>query len=568
MVHPRVRDAQARTRQARLIGAVLGGICLFSLGLCIALPGQAVEPAELAVLAGAGVLAVLALLGVMARAPETAAGGLALGAGALAVCGTCGLSGGLASPLALGLVALPLEAWMVSRQRAALLAGLAAAALAGACMLWLGASAGGETVVHPVFWLPVAAWGTALWVRLRQKPQAGWTEEAVLLPLDAGTMLLRFEPGGEIIDTSFSAQQMLGLAPELLLGNGFFERLHVADRVHFLCALSDMRHGAERRRIELRVRLPRAGAASHPVFGCFLLDLFRSGEAAAPFGGILRDNAEVQDLRDALQAARDAEERAAIERTQLLAVLGHELRTPLNAIMGFSGLVCSDALSGAKDPRRKEYAGLIQSCGEHLLAVLDAMLDVGRLRAGARGIEPETFSLREAAETCRSMMAAQAAAKGVALTIDGAPAVDTVCADRRVVQQILINLVSNGVKFTPAGGRVTVGMQAGGGQLRLSVGDTGIGIPCDDLPKAGVAWARFDATEAGRPAGTGLGLALVRELAALHGGSVSIESTRGRGTIVCVTIPDASGGGQIAARRLPLSPIEERVRHGGFRKTA
>jgi cell cycle sensor histidine kinase DivJ len=226
------------------------------------------------------------------------------------------------------------------------------------------------------------------------------------------------------------------------------------------------------------------------------------------------------------------------------------LRTPLNAILGFSDMLSHEMFGPFADPRQKEYVGLIHESGNHLLSVVNSILDVSKIESGAYAIHPEPFAFADAVEMCRSMMAHQAAAKSVSLRIAMAPGIDEICGDRRAIQQVLINLVSNAVKFTPEGGSVVIGASRAGHRLRFWVSDTGIGIAPDDLKRLGQPFTQVQNEYTRQFEGAGLGLSLVKGLVVLHDGTMSIESAPGEGTTVTVTVP-------VAGPR----PATEAVRH-------
>lgn len=446
-----------------------------------------------------------------------------------------------------------------SRVRATVSA--AAACWVLACLA--GWSAG---VVLALLWLPVAVLAALFAARRDAAATGGDGGDTLPAALAADAVILRFEPGGEVGDVSQSARPLLGLAPELLLAGGLFERLHVADRVAFLCAMADVRHGAEPRRVELRLRLP---GAARETFGAFALDLAQTGDGRWPVAGLLRVDAGAQGFA----AERDAAvaELAAVREAQakLIAALGHELRTPLNAVIGFAEMLGSERLSGCADPRQRDYAGIIQGCGAHLLRVADAMLEAGRLESGGRALEPEALDIAETAALCRSMLALQAGERGVRL-VSRVAADERIALDRRIVQQVLVNLLSNAVKFTPPGGLVTIEAQRTGRELRLSVSDTGPGMEEAELRDAGAAFASSGTRGRGKPEGAGIGLGLVRRLMALHGGSLRLDTRPGTGLVATAAFPLFSAApGETDARPLAAAvPDTERNRHGPTRKTA
>ncbi|TIM20055.1 MAG: HAMP domain-containing histidine kinase, partial [Mesorhizobium sp.] len=250
-----------------------------------------------------------------------------------------------------------------------------------------------------------------------------------------------------------------------------------------------------------------------------------------------------------------------------------ELRTPLNAIIGFSDMLLHEMFGTFKDPRQKEYVGLVKESGQHLLAVVTSILDVSRIEAGAYATEPEPFRFVEAVEMCQSMMRLQAEAKNIDLQAQIAPDAGEINADRRAVQQVLINLVSNAIKFTPDGGDVVVGAKRIGSRLHFWVRDTGIGIAEEDFANLGKPFMQIQNDYTRRFEGTGLGLSLVKGLVALHEGTMSIESMPGEGTTVTISLPVDGPKGRSNDKPgvlpMPAAKAETKGdRHGSLRKTA
>ncbi|MBE7183630.1 MAG: HAMP domain-containing histidine kinase [Methylobacterium mesophilicum] len=378
---------------------------------------------------------------------------------------------------------------------------------------------------------------------------------------EPGVLRLRFDATGEADDVVGDAEALVGLAPGLLLGTGFFDRLQVSDRVDFLCALSDIRADGRTRTLALRVRLPRGENEQASGYRRFTVELRRLGAEGRAVEIALRDTSETDALRVELAQARKEAADARAERQRIMAALGHEIRTPLNAIIGFSDMLGEESLGGFSDPRQREYSRLIRQSGEHLLLVLDGVLQASAMEAGAYRAESESFRIADAVETCRAMLADTARLKNVALKVEIASSCGTVSGDRRAVQQILVNLVSNAIKFTPAGGKVAVGGQRVGSRLHLWVRDNGVGIDAGDLGRVGQPFVRV-----GRPGtaeGHGLGLSLVKTLVQNQGGTFTIESAPGEGTLATVSLPV-----DLASIRLSETTSAETKNDATFRKSA
>ncbi|RWX61443.1 HAMP domain-containing histidine kinase, partial [Mesorhizobium sp. M4B.F.Ca.ET.089.01.1.1] len=345
--------------------------------------------------------------------------------------------------------------------------------------------------------------------------------------------------------------------------------------VGYLSALADMRDGAAMRRVDLRIRLPRDGSAAADNFQPFRLQLIR-GEQQDAFTLLLSENDDVAALREELAAANETAAEAEVAKGRFLAVVSHELRTPLNAIIGFSDMLLHEMFGPFKDPRQKEYVSLVRDSGQHLLGVVSSILDVSRIEAGAYSTEPEPFRFVEAVDMCRSMMRLQAETKNIGLAAQIAPDAGEINADRRAVQQILINLVSNAIKFTPDGGNVVVGAKRVGSRLHFWVSDTGIGIAEEDFANLGKPFMQIQNDYTRRFEGTGLGLSLVKGLVALHDGTMSIESMPGEGTTVTISLPvngpkghsRDKDSGVLAIPAVKTKGHAKGDRNGSLRKTA
>jgi cell cycle sensor histidine kinase DivJ len=249
----------------------------------------------------------------------------------------------------------------------------------------------------------------------------------------------------------------------------------------------------------------------------------------------LRDaTADMRQVR-ALETARADAEALNIGKSRFLANMSHELRTPLNAIMGFSDIM-RERMFGPLPGKYGEYADLIHDAGSHLLDLINDVLDMSKIEAAKYELAREHLDAREPISAALRLMRLQADDVGVQLrgVLPSQPL--EVLADRRALKQIVLNLISNALKFTPRGGLVTVSLSALAGAMELSVADTGLGIAEEDVARLGRPFEQ--AGDAGQQArGTGLGLSLVRAFAELHGGEMAIESRLGEGTAVTVRLP-------------------------------
>ncbi|HWA89958.1 MAG TPA: ATP-binding protein [Rhizomicrobium sp.] len=247
---------------------------------------------------------------------------------------------------------------------------------------------------------------------------------------------------------------------------------------------------------------------------------------------------ELEETRDDALRKRFEAETANASKTAFLANMSHELRTPLNAILGFSEIIAQECFGPTGSPRYKEYAGDIHSSGAHLLSLINDLLDVAKIEAGKMEIEPQPLEAARTFDLALKLIGAKAREKHQELTITVDASAPPLFADERALKQILINLCSNAVKFTPEGGRIqVVGSAARGGGFQISVQDNGPGIPREKLDRIFTPFSQVDNRYDRQAGGTGLGLALIRGLAELHGGRAWLESEPGKGCCAYVVLP-------------------------------
>ncbi|HYG87906.1 MAG TPA: HAMP domain-containing sensor histidine kinase [Azospirillum sp.] len=240
----------------------------------------------------------------------------------------------------------------------------------------------------------------------------------------------------------------------------------------------------------------------------------------------------------AAEEARRAAEAASRAKSDFLALMSHELRTPLNTVLGFAEMIRDRAWGPDAENRYVEYAGDIHAAGTHLLSVLNDVLDLAKIEAGRMTIHPEPLDGQEVANACYRLSSGQARASGVEIVLaveeDAAP----LYADPRATRQMIVNLLSNACKFTPAGGSVRLEVRdAPGGGTLVTVSDTGVGMTPEGIVKALQRFGQVDNLQTRAQTGTGLGLPLVKGLVELHGGSLTIDSAPGRGTTVTLAFP-------------------------------
>jgi len=257
------------------------------------------------------------------------------------------------------------------------------------------------------------------------------------------------------------------------------------------------------------------------------------------YRGVGRDVTSTITNAKMLKGAVERAEVANRSKSQFLANMSHELRTPLNAILGFSDVMRLGMVMNEQAPIHRSYAGDIHTSGTHLLELINDLLDLAKIEAGKMELSEELIEVAGLVGEVSTIMVDQVARAGLTLAQKLDPSLPQLIVDARSLRQILFNLVSNAIKFSTEGGRITIALaRAAPGIVRLSVSDTGIGIAARDLQRLMQPFAQVDNAHSRRHKGTGLGLTLVSTLAELHGGLLAIESELGRGTSVYIDLPD------------------------------
>jgi two-component system cell cycle sensor histidine kinase PleC len=246
---------------------------------------------------------------------------------------------------------------------------------------------------------------------------------------------------------------------------------------------------------------------------------------------------EREELALALIGEKTRAEAASRAKSDFLATMSHELRTPLNAIIGFSEIMVGQIFGPLGTPRYVEYCQDVHTSAQHLLSLINDILDSAKVEAGKYELREEPIDLVQVIDAASRLMRERASKKGIALSLEAAP-LPPILADERAMRQILLNLLSNAVKFTPKGGKVHLTTaHSPSGSILLEISDTGIGIPSAELPDVLGHFTRASNADQTGEGGTGLGLPIVRGLVVLHGGDLRIASEPGTGTRVTIELP-------------------------------
>jgi cell cycle sensor histidine kinase DivJ len=563
-------DPRAQRRRFALLQAGKAGVGL-ALGLAFCAMMGTPDAAELAAFFGLMVPALLALLALTPISLSVLEQiGLASFAALIAFLAV--LTGGVVSPLLVWFALVPAEAALTGGRPAVLRAGLAAGAalLAVGCVEALGMLPASRLVFPgaPPLWLVyggsmLAALVQAVLVAAaaqdRQRAaDAAAAEGAAMyrfLADNATDMITRHSSDGRIRFASPATSALLGRQPDEIVGLAMQSLVHPDDVGVVQAALMDSSYYGRAGAAEVRLR-HRDGHFVWVEIRCRPAQM-SLGEPA-DIVAVTRDSSERKIHERALVEARDAALDASRAKSRFLANMSHELRTPLNAIIGFSEIMTRE-MFGPVGPRYQEYSRLIHESGSHLLELINGVLDMSKIEAGKFELSEELFELEDLAESAVRFLKLPAERACVALHLEVQPGARLVFADRRAVKQILVNLLSNGVKYTPAGGEVRIVAKAPASGIEIIVSDTGTGISKADLERLGKPFEQVENAETRAKEGTGLGLALVKSLAQMHGGAAVIDSVLGEGTTVTVRLPhaavDAKGERLTTGKVLPFRAV-------------
>nr|WP_246504957.1 PAS domain-containing sensor histidine kinase [Microvirga antarctica] len=376
-------------------------------------------------------------------------------------------------------------------------------------------------------------------------------EDETLLALD--DLVTWHDRNGAILRSNGASASLLGVPSSAIHGSGLFTRILVGDRPAFLKAVSDAARGATTATAQFRVKTgePSGGVVwvEMRVHGVRLSD-----DLACAAVAVTRDISALRSYAEERDVLRREAVNANDVRAQLLATVSHELRTPLNAIIGYSEILRGKGNLVLLE-RRESYAQIIHQSGEHMLGVVNTLLDLSAIEAGQYALDFEPVAMAELVRECCLVVALRAEEAGIALTVDLPEDLPKIVADRRACRQMLLNLLSNAIKFTPRGGEVRVEARRDRMWLSLSVHDTGIGVAEEDLARLGVPFYRGAGRSRADEKGSGLGLSVVRGLVALHRGQFSIAHATGNGTIVRISLPVAAATADDVTDDMAMAPL-------------
>ena len=452
------------------------------------------------------------------------------------------LTGGIAGPAA-AWCALPTLAAVVLNERR--LISLGAAQSVGVALLATFISLS-DSIKMPDdqerFWLStfavlsvVCGLGIALLPALRQRVErAAGSEEArgrlLSLLTEQPALVLAFDETGKAVAAYGEAPA--GLDVNALLHIGLVAAVHAPERPSVEAALETAFAGGH-----AEIGFTPHGALDHYIH----LSLRRGSgpESGTYVYGVLFDASLQHAREDELAAARIEAEANSAGKTQFLASMSHELRTPLNAVIGFSDIM-RQQLFGPMPDKYAEYSQLIWESGQHVLDMINDVLDMSKIEARKYDLALEEFDIREPVSAALRLMRGQAHDKRVEIRSRLPAGPLEITADQRAIKQIALNLLSNAIKFTPNGGTVTLDLRQDIDEAILLITDTGIGIAPDDLGRLGQPYEQAGASDQ-KAMGTGLGLSIVKAMAALHKGTMTLASTLGEGTTVTVRLPLRQG---------------------------
>ncbi|MDD9910824.1 MAG: PAS domain-containing sensor histidine kinase [Ahrensia sp.] len=350
---------------------------------------------------------------------------------------------------------------------------------------------------------------------------------------DRAELVTTHHQDGAVCFVSCNSVEIAGVGPTELENGGFLERVHVQDRVALLKGFSQVWHDEAPTSVAYRLR--RGGSE----LGCWLhmeAQIHARRAADGTVGSIVAISVD-RTAQIARERARKREQekyaRSVERQSRFLTTMSHELRTPLNTIIGFCDILSEETIS----PRQNEYLNHIRGSGQHLLQVINDLLDMSRIEAGKYEIANSEFTVDEIVRAATGTLRPLADKGGVDLRVDVDTHTELIHGDRRSWQQIIVNLLSNAIKFTPSGGTVSLAVHQQKRRMEIVIADTGIGMDEDFVKKVGQPFLQVESGLDRTFEGTGLGLYVAKALTALNGGSFELTSTKGEGTVATVVLP-------------------------------
>jgi cell cycle sensor histidine kinase DivJ len=362
-------------------------------------------------------------------------------------------------------------------------------------------------------------------------------------------------PNGHLLQSGENARRLLDRDVHAIAGAGFLDAINIQDRVAVLKAIADTASSGSVCSAQFRLLSQQPAQERWLEVSCQPVPRGAVPGEDSLVLAVTKDVTQHRRMAEELRLSEEKAQSANVAKSLFLANMSHELRTPLNAIIGFSELLLSDAMQRMPAGRQNEYVGLIRSSADHLLHVLTDILDMSKIDAGKYELLAEPFNIGKTLATCCAIMRGEAERKNIVIASAGFDILPEITADERAVKQIMINLLSNAIKFTPEGGRVSVDASRTGRNVKIVVTDNGIGISPEHIANLGIPFYQADSRYDRKYQGTGLGLSVVRGLVELHRGKLTIESRKGHGTAVTLTLPLQSG-----ANPVPAQEDLERVR--------
>jgi PAS domain S-box-containing protein len=358
--------------------------------------------------------------------------------------------------------------------------------------------------------------------------------EAILDTAADGVVML--DRQGRILSSNRGAQALFGREPAAFAGRALVELLApesapvASDYLHYLLRNGGARgldHGRE-----VAGRLADGGALT------LFMTLGRIGEEGERLCAVFRDLAPFKKAADELSAAKRRAEKASAAKSDFLAKISHEIRTPLNAIIGFSEIMAQERFGPVGNERYRQYLADIQSSGQHLLSLVNDLLDLSKIEAGKLELDFAEVALNPLTQQCVALLAPQANRERIIIRTSLSEKLPPVLADARSVRQIVLNLISNSTKFTGAGGQVIISTTlTDQGEVVLRVRDNGIGMSEKEIALALEPFRQIATTVRSGPAGTGLGLPLTKALAEANRATFRIKSAPNAGTLIEVAFP-------------------------------